>query len=210
MLILARHGRTEANARGVLLGRADPGLDDEGTRQADCLGTGLAGLDVVRVVASPLGRCRASAEVIADALRSAGGAADGGAGVKLGVEVDERWIELDYGVLDGVPLAEVPAESWARWRGDVSWAPEGGESLAALGERVRAACDDLVADAAGADVVVVSHVSPIKAAVAWALGVGDEVAWRMWVAPASITRIGVTAGRPSLRSFNELGHLGDD
>jgi broad specificity phosphatase PhoE len=207
MLILARHGRTEANARGVLLGRADPGLDDEGVRQADCLGTGLAGLDVVRVVSSPLGRCRASAEVIADALRAAGSAA-GGAGVKLDVEVDERWIELDYGVLDGVPLAEVPAESWARWRGDVSWAPDGGESLAALGERVRAACDDLVADATDADVVVVSHVSPIKAAVAWALGVGDEVAWRMWVAPASITRIGVAAGRPSLRSFNELGHLG--
>jgi broad specificity phosphatase PhoE len=203
MLILARHGRTEANARGVLLGRADPGLDDEGVRQADRLGTGLAGLDVVRVVSSPLGRCRASAEVIADALRSAGGA-----DVKVDVEVDERWIELDYGVLDGVPLAEVPAESWARWRGDVSWAPEGGESLAVLGERVRAACDDLVGDAADADVVVVSHVSPIKAAVAWALGVGDEVAWRMWVAPASITRIGVAAGRPSLRSFNELGHLG--
>jgi broad specificity phosphatase PhoE len=207
MLILARHGRTEANARGVLLGRADPGLDDEGVRQADRLGTGLAGLDVVRVVSSPLGRCRASAEVIADALRSAGEAV-GGADVKVDVEVDERWIELDYGVLDGVPLAEVPAESWARWRGDVSWAPEGGESLAVLGERVRAACDDLVADAADADVVVVSHVSPIKAAVAWALGVGDEVAWRMWVAPASITRIGVAAGRPSLRSFNELGHLG--
>ena len=77
MLILARHGRTEANARGVLLGRADPGLDDEGVRQADRLGTGLAGLDVVRVVSSPLGRCRASAEVIADALRSAGGTAGG-------------------------------------------------------------------------------------------------------------------------------------
>jgi broad specificity phosphatase PhoE len=200
MLILARHGRTEANARGVLLGRADPGLDDEGARQAACLGTGLAGLDVARVVSSPLGRCRASAEVIAESLH--------GSGVKLDVEVDERWIELDYGVLDGVPLAEVPAESWARWRGDVSWAPDGGESLAALGERVRAACDDLVADATDADVVVVSHVSPIKAAVAWALGVGDEVAWRMWVAPASITRIGVAAGRPSLRSFNELGHLG--
>jgi broad specificity phosphatase PhoE len=56
-------------------------------------------------------------------------------------------------------------------------------------------------------VVVVTHVSPIKAAVAWALGVGDEVAWRMWVGPASITRIGVAGGVPSLRSFNEIGHL---
>jgi broad specificity phosphatase PhoE len=56
--------------------------------------------------------------------------------------------------------------------------------------------------------VDVSHVSPIKAAVAWALGVDDDVAWRMWVAPASITRIGVAAGVPALRAFNELAHLG--
>jgi broad specificity phosphatase PhoE len=212
MLVLARHGRTDANARGVLLGRADPGLDDEGLRQAAGLGICLAELDVARIVSSPLARCRASAEVIAEALRQRGdgpGAAGGGAGagLKVDVEVDERWIELDYGVFDGVPLADVPADAWGSWRTDVSWAPDGGEPLAALGERVRAACDDLVAEAAEADVVVVSHVSPIKAAVAWALGVGDEVAWRMWVAPASITRIGITAGYPSLRSFNELAHL---
>jgi broad specificity phosphatase PhoE len=122
-------------------------------------------------------------------------------------EVDDRWIELDYGELDGRPLAEVPAATWASWRADVTWSPAGGESLAGLGDRVRGACVDLVADARDRDVVVVTHVSPIKAAVAWALGVGDEVAWRMWVATASITRIGLAGGVPSLRSFNEIGHL---
>jgi len=54
----------------------------------------------------------------------------------------------------------------------------------------------------------VTHVSPVKAAVAWALGVGDEVAWRMWVGPASICRIGFAGGSPLLRSFNEVAHLG--
>jgi hypothetical protein len=53
----------------------------------------------------------------------------------------------------------------------------------------------------------VTHVSPIKAAVAWALGVGDEVAWRLFVAPASITRIAVSGARRSLHSFNEIAHL---
>ena len=51
--------------------------------------------------------------------------------------------------------------------------------------------------------VVVSHVSPIKAAIAWALGVGDEVAWRLFVQVASVARIGVGPGGPSLHSFNE-------
>ena len=49
--------------------------------------------------------------------------------------------------------------------------PGGGESLAAVGSRVRQACDDLWSEAGEHDVVVVTHVSPIKAAVAWALGV---------------------------------------
>jgi broad specificity phosphatase PhoE len=202
VIVLVRHGRTDANARGLLLGRLDPALDAEGRRQAARIGGALADLDVARVVTSPLARCRTTAAALVDGLAAATGTAP------VGVEVDERWIELDYGALDGVPLTDVPAESWAAWRADVAWAPEGGESIAALGERVRAACDGLAAEAADRDVVVVSHVSPVKAAVAWALGVGDEVAWRMWLAPASITRIGVAGGRASLRSFNEIAHLG--
>ena len=47
---------------------------------------------------------------------------------------------------------------------------------------------------------MVTHVSPVKAAVGWALGVGDDVSWRLCVAPASITRIGITprGGRAAL------------
>ena len=196
MIVVVRHGRTAANAGGLLLGRADPSLDAEGARQAAALGAACAGLDVARVVTSPLGRCRGTADAIAAA---AGGVA---------VEVDERWIELDYGELDGVPFADLPAELWSAWRADVTWCPPGGESLAALGRRVRAGAESLVGEARDRDVVVVSHVSPIKATVAWALGVGDEITWRMWVAPASITRIGCSGPSPSLRSFNEMAHLG--
>jgi broad specificity phosphatase PhoE len=67
-----------------------------------------------------------------------------------------------------------------------------------------------MASTAGLDrVVVVSHVSPIKAAVGWALDLGPEVAWRTFVAPASITRIGLGANARSatLRGFNEVAHL---
>jgi broad specificity phosphatase PhoE len=201
VIVIARHGRTAANARGLLLGRADPPLDDEGVRQAEALGTACAGLDLARVVTSPLARCRETAAAIA------GTAA--GDGTPVGIEVDDRWIELDYGELDGRPIGDVPAASWATWRSDAGWAPPGGESLAALGTRVRAACDDLAVEAGERDVVVVTHVSPIKAAVAWALGVGDEVAWRMWVAPGSLTRIGCAGPTPSLRSFNEIAHLAE-
>lgn len=193
-ITVVRHGRTLVNAQGLLLGRADPGLDDVGRQQAGLLAKALAATveGPVRVVSSPLGRCRDTAAAIA-------------AAVGAEVAVDERWIEMDYGELDGTPVASVPPETWAAWMADNRWAPPGGESIAGLGERVRAACDDLVA--AAEDTIVVSHVSPVKAAVAWALAVGDEVAWRMFVAPASITRIEHTRGRPSLQLFNDISHL---
>ena len=61
---------------------------------------------------------------------------------------------------------------------------------------------------ADTDVVVVSHVSPIKAAVAWALGCGMETAWRTHLDQASITRLALGANGPLLRSYNETHHLG--
>ena len=189
MLIVVRHGRTARNAQGRLLGRDDPPLDDEGERQAARLG-GVLRPD--RVVSSPLERARRTAEAFG-----------------LPVEVDERWIELDYGALEGTPTAEVPRETWAEWRADVCYRPEGGESLVELSARVGAACDDLIDEATRRDVVVVTHVSPVKAAVSWALGVGCEVAWRTFVAPASITRIAGGPWGPSLHTFNETAHLTD-
>jgi probable phosphoglycerate mutase len=57
-------------------------------------------------------------------------------------------------------------------------------------------------------VVAVSHVSPIKVAVCWALDVDETATWRMFLGLASITRIGCGRGDvPQLLSFNETAHL---
>jgi broad specificity phosphatase PhoE len=187
-LFLARHGRTAANASGLLLGRADAELDELGRVQAVALAAVVPA--PARVISSPLVRCRETA-----------------AAFGVPVEVDARWIELDYGEWDQQPLTSVPAEVWARWRTDLDLRPPGGETLRELGARVRAACDTLVDDARDADVVVVSHVSPLKAALAWALDVGDELAWRLHVTPASLSRVAIRPHGPVLLSFNEIAHL---
>ena len=184
MLVLVRHGQTDANARGLLLGRADPPLSELGRRQARALAAMVP--SDARVVSSPLTRTMETA-----------------AAFGRDVEVDDRWIELDYGTFDGQPLGDVPAEVWQAWRSDVHFVPGGGESLAALGLRVRAACEELLDEARTRDVIVVSHVSPIKAALAWTLGAGDEASWRMFVQVASIARVGIGPWGPSMHSFNE-------
>jgi broad specificity phosphatase PhoE len=185
VLLLVRHGETAANVDGLLLGRADPPLTDRGRSQARAMAA--ASPTPQRVVTSPLRR-----------------AVDTAAEFGVTTEVDDRWIELDYGELDGRPISSIAPEMWEQWRSDPTRSPGGGETLAALGARVREACTDLLADAAAGTVVVVTHVSPIKAAIAWALAVPDDIAWRMYVEDASISRIDVDSTGPALRWFNRL------
>jgi broad specificity phosphatase PhoE len=193
-LLWVRHGRTAANASGLLLGRADPPLDDLGLAQAaavaDTIRSGRFG-PVLGVVSSPLQRARTTAEQIG-----------------VPVQIDERLIELDYGELDGTPVADIAPQVWAEWRADPAFRPPGGESLEELGRRVHEACDvwSEQLDRPGT-IVLVSHVSPIKAALAWALSVGDDVAWRSHLDPASITRVLVRDGGVALGLFNETAHL---
>jgi broad specificity phosphatase PhoE len=84
----------------------------------------------------------------------------------------------------------------------------GGESLVELQARVEAAVAPLFAEpASGArcehgDVVVVSHVGPIKAAVAWALGAGPGLALRLRLDNGSITTIAWGIAAPVLVSYN--------
>jgi broad specificity phosphatase PhoE len=191
LLVLVRHGESASNAAGVLSGRSEASLTDRGRAQAAALAGALGG--VRRLISSPLGRARETAAAL---------------GLGLPVEVDGRWTELDYGEFEGRPLSEVPAETWRRWRADTAFRPPGGESLDEVGARVRDACRELFArpghGARGdGDVVVVSHVSPIKAAVAWALDTGDELAWHLHLSTGSLTRVEWGPGGPLLHGFND-------
>ena len=192
-IIIVRHGRTEFNATGRLQGRTDNPLDEVGLAQAEAVATYLAPelLSDTLIVCSPLLRARQTATAIAK-------------GVGASLEIDERWIELDYGAYEGLRQSEVPANVWREWRSDSDFAAPQGESLNQVQERVAQACDDLAQRLDGRTAVVVSHVSPIKSAVAWALGVDVSVGWKTQLVTASITRISVSANGVALTSFNEV------
>jgi probable phosphoglycerate mutase len=189
-LAFVRHGQTDANRNGVLLGRLDPPLNDAGREQAAAVGARLALLAPVRVATSPLVRALETAEIVA---RACG----------LDVEVDEQLIEVDYGEYDGLPLADLPPDLVTKWRTDADFAPPGGESLASVGKRMGAYTSAVLDSLSGGAVVAVSHVSPIKAAVLWALALPDLHAWRLRLDNASITRLAPGPDGPVLLSFNE-------
>jgi broad specificity phosphatase PhoE len=187
VIVFARHGETPPNREGLLLGRADPPLTDRGRAQADNLARRLAARSPTKVVTSPLRRARDTASPIAAACGAP-------------VEIEERLIEIDYGEWEGRPFTALDADLVDRWHRDPDLVPPGGESLVTVAARMADFCEEMLDDETAGTVVAVSHVSPIKAAVTWALSVSPELAWRMRLDVASLTRIG---RGPVLLSFNE-------
>ena len=193
MISFIRHGETAHNRDGRLQGRADLELSARGADQVVRLAGRFPAGSLTTVFTSPLRRARQTADALAASCEAA-------------VEVDERLIELDYGEWDGRALADIPADAWSAWRADPNFAPPGGESLVAVTTRVADFCRERLA--AGGSVAAVSHVSPIKAAVAWALGVDEHATWRMQLGLATISTIGARPdGNAYLLTFNDGAHL---
>ncbi|MCL5948732.1 MAG: histidine phosphatase family protein [Actinobacteria bacterium] len=196
-LLLIRHGESTANSSRLTAGRLDVPLTANGREQARELGMHLpqimAGKKIVRVISSPLARAIDTAALLQ---------------LPLQADMDSRWMEMDYGDFDGLPIDSVPAGFWQRWMADIGYAPPGGESLVSVGTRVRSACHDIVSQGYKDDeiVVVVSHVSPIKAAIAWSLGAGDQAAWHMHLDTASVSSVSILDGKPLMHRFNQHYH----
>jgi probable phosphoglycerate mutase len=113
MIYLVRHGETEFNRERRLQGHVDSPLTERGLAQARAVGRGLK--DLVdgargwRLVSSPLGRARRTAEIIGGEL----GVSD--------IEIEPRLIELSWGAWDGRLRSEL-AEAYPDTFGRTNWA----------------------------------------------------------------------------------------
>lgn len=202
-VLLVRHGRTTANASGVLAGRT-PGvaLDETGTQQVGAAGRRLAGLALAEIVSSPLERCRGTATALL-AQQPADGA--------QAVIIEDDLSECDYGEWQGRPLAELAQERlWATVQTQPTAAVfPGGESMAAMQARAVAAVrrhDARISEVSGPHAVwaAVSHGDLIKAVLADALGMHLDTFQRLDVHPASISIVHYGGPRPYVLGVNTL------
>ena len=203
-VILVRHGRSTANATGVLAGRL-PGvhLDDSGVEQAVAVGERLAGVRLAAAVTSPLERCRETCREIT--RRQA---------ATLRASTDKQLSECDYGEWQGRPLRELAKEKlWRTVQAQPSAATfPAGESMRAMQDRAVAAVrrhDARVAAEHGDEAVwvAVSHGDVIKSILADALGTHLDLFQRIHVDPASLSIVRYTESRPFVLGTNT--HAGD-
>ncbi len=191
MIILIRHGQSTTNELGLLVGRSNPPLTEKGREQARRLSAHLSG--VREVWSSPLERAYDTARLCVPTHEPL---------------VKDSFIEVDYGSLDGRPLASITPQQWRDFEGEHQRPLLDGESLGSVDARVHAELDALLEDPASLlhssdeHLVIVSHVSPIKAAITWSLGVHGSAAWRMRVDNASMSVIGTRHATPMLIRSN--------
>ena len=201
-VILVRHGRTAANADGVLAGRTPGiGLDDAGTAQAAAVAQRLAVLPLAEVVTSPLDRTVHTAAAICAAQPG-----------RRRPRRDRGLIECGYGSWTGQPLKALAKQRL--WKA-VQHHPSGvrfpdGESMPEMQLRAVTALrrwDSSVADEHGPQAVwaAVSHGDVIKAVLADALGMHLDSFQRLVVAPGSVSVIQYTELRPFVLHVNDLG-----
>lgn len=198
-VILVRHGRSTANASGVLAGRASGvNLDQIGRDQAAVAGERLANVPLAGVVSSPLERCVQTAQFIIDRQATAPYA-----------PIDPEITECDYGQWQGRTLSDLSSEDlWRVIQSQPSAVTfPGGESMAAMQARSVAAIrrHDAAFEAEygpGAVWVAVSHGDVIKSVLADALGMHLDMFQRINVGPASISVVHYGSNRPSVLATN--------
>ena len=201
-LLLVRHGRTAANAGGILAGRSvGVALDAVGREQAVAAGARLRDLPIAAVVTSPLERTVETAETLVSGWTT-----------PPAVVVDERFVECGYGSWTGRSLKDLAKEPlWKTVQANPSAVRfPGGESLPEMYARAVTGVRDWdrrVADEHGEDAlwVAVSHGDVIKAIIADAYGIHLDQFQRIMVGPASISVIHYTPLRPFVVHVNDTG-----
>lgn len=209
-----RHGRSLANAAGLLAGRT-PGvaLDDVGREQALIMADRIAEIPLCRIVSSPLQRARATAGYFLSDARaepSSPSRRRARPSRPASVAVDERLTEVDFGACTGRPLEELArTEFWSlvQHRPSAVRFPDG-ESLREVQHRALTAVAEHNAQIAhefgdGAVWLLVCHGDVIRALLTDALGLHLDQMQRITVPTGSLSAVRYTDEGPLVLRVGE-------
>ena len=149
-IYLALHGETDLNVAACAQGRCDSSLTERGRQEGALIGAKLREMGIVarRLISSPLGRCCATAAIIAACLDFP----------PSRIATDPRLDEVALGAWEGLPDQEIrrrwPAEMKDTTEFDWYFRAPGGERVPDVQNRLSAWLADQPADD---DLIVVGH-----------------------------------------------------
>jgi broad specificity phosphatase PhoE len=185
LLYLARHGETEWTVTRRHTSRTDVPLTPTGEEQAQALGRLLAGLQVDRVLSSPMAR----------ALDTARLAGFGGL-----LEKVDALRELDYGDYEGLTTSQIREQrpGWDLFRDGCP----GGETVADVAARMR----PLLSEISQTDqtVVLFGHGHSLRILATTYLGLEPESARHLFLATASLSVLGSEHDWPAILHWNQV------
>jgi len=178
MIIFLRHGQAENNIKKILAGRS-PGvnLTEVGIQQAEQAGKMLEPLNISAIYSSPIDRALQTAEIV-------------GRQCDLEISIDDRLIELDMGKFTKMPYDEIFAKHGnvflKFYEGSEEVSENGVETFTKVQKRVLDMADFIINKHKNENVVLVTHMDPIKAMIGKVLKLRPEILFELIIANASL------------------------
>lgn len=195
-IIFLRHGQAQNNVKRVLAGRT-PGvsLTNDGIKQAKKIAKFLKPMNISTIYSSPIERAQKTAEIVAKHNT-------------VDYRIDERLIELDMGKFTGMEYDEIfkiHGNVFMKfYQGELEIAHNGVETFPQVKKRVLSIVDHVLNEHKGENVVLVTHMDPIKAMLSTVMDLKPESLFELIIANASLTVFREEGGKLSVKAINAM------
>ena len=177
-IIFLRHGQAKNNTDRILAGRTEGiPLTEAGIKQAEHTAEFLQHMNISAIYSSPIQRAKHTAEIV-------------GKHNSLDVTIDERLIELDMGKFTGMPYDEIINSHgnvfMKFYNGELEIAHNGVETFSDVKKRVLGIVDHVIENHPDENVVLVTHMDPIKAMLSTIVDLSATNLFELIIANASL------------------------
>lgn len=196
MIIFLRHGQAENNTKRILAGRTEGvPLTKIGIEQAENIGKYLKPIDISAIYSSPIERADNTAKIVAESN-------------SIDYKLDERLTELDMGKFTRMPYDEIFAKHGnvflKFYSNDPIISEHNVETFPHVQKRVMDMLDYTIKKHDQENVLLVTHMDPIKSVIAKVMDLKPLSLFELIIANCSLTIIKHHDEKLSLSAINAM------
>jgi len=197
MIIFLRHAQAENNTKRILAGRTEGvPLTKTGIEQAERIAEYLRPLDISAIYSSPIERASHTAEIVAK-------------NNSLDCKLDDRLTEIDMGKFTRMNYDDMFAKYGniflKFYENDPVISEHEVETFPQVQSRVLGMVNHLVEKHKNENVILVTHMDPIKSMLSSVMDLKPKTLFELIIANASLTVIKEHSGKFSLSAINAMG-----